>query len=94
MAPAGAWGARTPTDAEDADIRRGLATARTIADAHIGQTVVVRHGVVTAVEAVEGTTEAIRRGTAQAGPGAVIVKAVAADHDYRFDVPVVCLRTG
>jgi DUF1009 family protein len=64
-----------------------------IADARVGQTVVVRHGVVVAVEAVEGTTEAIRRGTAQAGPGAVIVKAVAGDHDYRFDVPGIGLET-
>ena len=64
-----------------------------IADARIGQTVVVRHGAVTAVEAVEGTTEAIRRGVAHAGPGAVIVKAVSAEHDYRFDVPAVGLET-
>ncbi len=64
-----------------------------IAAARIGQTVVVRHGAVTAVEAVEGTTEAIRRGATQAGPGAVIVKAVARDHDYRFDVPAVGLET-
>jgi DUF1009 family protein len=48
---------------------------------------------VTAVEAVEGTTEAVRRGTAQAGPGAVIVKAAAGDHDYRFDVPTIGLET-
>jgi UDP-2,3-diacylglucosamine hydrolase len=93
QAPAGVWSARGPSDAEQADIVRGLAAARMIADARIGQTVVVRHGVVTAMEAVEGTTEAIRRGTAQAGPGAVIVKAVAADHDYRFDVPAIGLET-
>jgi DUF1009 family protein len=48
---------------------------------------------VTAVEAVEGTTEAVRRGTAQAGSGAVIVKAAAHDHDYRFDVPTIGLET-
>ncbi len=49
----------------------------------------LRRGAVAAVEALEGTTEAIRRGTALAGPGAVIVKAVAPSHDYRFDTPVV-----
>src|SRR5439155_536856 len=48
-----------------------------------------RRAAVAAVEALEGTTEAIRRGTALAGPGAVIVKAVAPSHDYRFDTPVV-----
>jgi DUF1009 family protein len=93
LAPAGAWSGRAPTEAEWTDVRRGFAVARMIADDRIGQTVVVRHGAVTAVEAVEGTTEAIRRGTAQAGPGAVIVKAVARDHDYRFDVPAVGATT-
>jgi DUF1009 family protein len=55
----------------------------------VGQTVVLRRGAVTAVEALEGTTETIRRGLALAGPGGVIVKAVARDHDYRFDTPAI-----
>ena len=93
LPPAGLVAARVPTDSERADIDRGLAVARSIADARIGQTVVVRHGAVTAVEAVEGTTEAIRRGLGHAGAGAVIVKAVAADHDYRFDVPAIGMET-
>src|SRR5436309_2729857 len=46
-------------------------------------------GAVLAVEASEGTTDAIRRGIAHAGPGAVVVKAVARDHDYRFDTPTI-----
>jgi DUF1009 family protein len=83
------WTSRAPTDAEWSDIRRGLAVARAIADASVGQTVVVRRGAVAAVEAIEGTTEAIRRGTALSGPGAVVVKAVAGAHDFRFDVPAV-----
>ena len=93
LAPAGAWTARAPSGAEWADIGRGFAVARMAADARIGQTVVVRHGVITAVEAVEGTSEAIRRGVAHGGPGAVIVKVVAQEHDYRFDVPAVGLET-
>ncbi len=86
---AGTWSARPPTDAEWQDVRRGLEIARLAADARVGQTVVVRRGAVTAVEAVEGTTEAARRGMGLSGPGAVIVKAVARDHDYRFDTPTV-----
>jgi hypothetical protein len=85
----GCWSARTPTEAEWADVRRGLAVARMVADARIGQTVVVKHGAVVAVEAVEGTTETIRRGGAVGGPGTIVVKAVARDHDYRFDAPAV-----
>jgi hypothetical protein len=83
------WSARPPTDAEWSDIRRGFAVARAAADLSVGQTVVVRRGAVSAVEAIEGTTEAIRRGTALSGPGAVVVKAVGRAHDFRFDTPVI-----
>lgn len=82
-------GARAPSEAEWADLRRGLQVARAVAGLSIGQTVVVRRGAVSAVEAIEGTTAAVRRGTALSGPGAVVVKSVATDHDFRFDVPTV-----
>jgi DUF1009 family protein len=85
----GCWSTRAPTDAEWTDVRRGFEVARLVADAGIGQAVVVKLGAVTAVEATEGTTETIRRGLAQAGPGAVVVKAAAREHDYRFDTPGV-----
>lgn len=85
----GCWSARAPTEGEWRDIRRGLEVGRLLADARVGQTVVIRNGAVTAVEAVEGTTEAIRRGAALGGPGAVVVKSVASDHDYRFDSPTI-----
>ena len=82
-------GARTPSDAEWSDVKRGLEVARALAALSIGQTVIVRRGAVSAVEAIEGTTAAVRRGTALSGPGAVVVKAVGADHDFRFDVPTI-----
>jgi DUF1009 family protein len=63
--------------------------ARATADLSVGQTVVVRRGAVSAVEAIEGTTEAIRRGITLSGPGAIVVKAVGRDHDFRFDVPTI-----
>lgn len=89
LAEPGCWSARQPTEAEWHDVRRGLQVARMTAAAHVGQTVVVRRGAVAAVEAIEGTTAAVRRGAALAGPGSVVVKAVAADHDYRFDAPAM-----
>jgi DUF1009 family protein len=67
--------------------------ARDLAGHGIGQTVVLRAGSVAAVEAMEGTDETIRRGLALAGPGAVVVKAAAPTHDYRFDVPAVGAAT-
>jgi DUF1009 family protein len=89
----GCWSVRRPSEEEWGEIRRGLTLARMLADAHIGQTVVLRHGAVTAVEAAEGTTETIRRGTTLGGPGAVVVKAVGRDHDYRFDTPAIGIDT-
>jgi DUF1009 family protein len=89
LAPAGrAAGPPTPPGAA-ADIARGLAVARALAGEGIGQTVVVRAGSVAALEAMEGTDEAIRRGLRLAGPGAVVVKATSPAHDYRFDVPAI-----
>lgn len=77
----------------EADVARGLALARELARQGVGQTVVLRAGSVAAVEAMEGTDEAIRRGLALAGRGAVVVKASAPSHDYRLDVPTVGLDT-
>lgn len=83
------WSVREPGEAEWRDIRRGFTVARLNAEASVGQTVVVKRGVVSAVEAIEGTTETIRRGTALSGSGAVVVKAVARGHDFRFDTPAI-----
>ncbi len=54
---------------------------------------VVRGRAVMAVEAIEGTDEAIRRGCALAGPGAVVVKVAKPAQDPRFDVPAIGLRS-
>jgi DUF1009 family protein len=84
------WVAGPPLPAAlQADVTRGLALARELARRGVGQTVVLREGSVAAVEAMEGTDEAVRRGLALAGRGAIVVKAAAPEHDYRFDVPTV-----
>jgi DUF1009 family protein len=80
---------REPSPAEWDEIRAGFALARRLAEHAIGQTVVRSRGVTLAVEAAEGTDETIRRGAKLAGRGAVVVKAVAAGHDFRFDIPTV-----
>jgi DUF1009 family protein len=85
----GALSARGPTESEWAEIRHGFALARHLATYGIGQTVVRARGVTVAVEAAEGTDETIRRGGLLAGPGTVVVKAVGAAQDYRFDIPTV-----
>lgn len=89
LAPAGTLTARPPSPAEWQDIGFGLRLARRCAEYGVGQTVVVSRGVAVAVEAIEGTSETIRRGCRLAGPGAVVVKAIGAQQDYRFDLPTV-----
>ena len=80
---------RAPSAAEWDEIRAGWRLACDLANRGIGQTVVRARGVTVAVEAAEGTDETIRRGVGLSGPGAVVIKAVADDHDFRFDVPTV-----
>lgn len=63
--------------------------ARSVAALDIGQTVVVHKGTVVAVEGVEGTNEAIRRGCALAGKGAVVCKVARPKQDMRYDIPTV-----
>lgn len=71
------------------DIRLGFTVAKEIGRWDIGQSVVVKQGTVLAVEGVEGTNAAIRRGGVLGGAGTVVVKVSKPQQDLRFDVPVV-----
>lgn len=82
-----------PTEGQLKDVRIGWRVAKEIGRMDIGQTVVVKGGAVMAVEAIEGTDEAIRRGGALGGAGAVVVKVAKPQQDLRFDVPTVGLET-
>lgn len=75
------------SDAEQRDVALGREVAHSLGRADVGQTVVVKGGVVLAVEAVEGTDEAIRRAGKLGGKGAVVVKRVKPGQDLRFDLP-------
>ena len=89
LCPAGVLTQRKPSRDEQRDIELGCAAARALAAFDVGQTVVVKSGVVIAVEALEGTDAAIRRAHALAGEGLVVVKAGAPKQDRRLDLPVV-----
>lgn len=85
---------------EDAEF--GYRIAKETSRLDIGQTVVVRHGTVLAVEAFEGTNECIRRGGKLGrGKEVMLVKVSKPNQDFRFDVPVigpqtieVCIESG
>lgn len=79
-----ALGSRQEEDAE-----YGFRIAKEVSRLDIGQTVVVKKGTVLAVEAFEGTNEAMKRGGAMGKGGAMMVKVSKPKQDFRFDVPVV-----
>lgn len=78
---------------EDDYVEHGVHIARECARLDIGQGCVVRKGTVLAVEAFEGTDEMLRRAGTFKTDGALFVKTVKAQQDYRFDVPCFGLKT-
>jgi DUF1009 family protein len=74
-------------------IDHGIRIAKHIAEADIGQGVVVRKGTVLAVEAFEGTDPMLQRAGGFKTDDKIFVKTVKRKQDYRFDVPVLGLRT-
>lgn len=93
LADEGPMAARKPSADEARAIEYGVQIATELGRLDLGQTVVVRDRAVVALEAMEGTDEAIERGGRIAGPGVVVVKMAKPRQDMRFDVPVVGLKT-
>lgn len=79
--------------AVEQDVAFGWRIAKKIADLDVGQTVIVKDKTVVAVEGIEGTDEAIKRGGRLAGEGTVVVKVSRTSQDPRVDLPVVGLNT-
>ncbi len=77
------------SDRQEDDAAFGFRIAKEMSRLDIGQTVVVKKGTVLAVEAFEGTNEAIKRGGILGKGEAMMVKVSKPDQDLRFDVPVV-----
>lgn len=86
--------ARDLTAQEASDIEHAKKVAHDMGLHDVGQTVMVRDGMVLAVEAFEGTNAAIKRGGKLSRRGGSIVYKAARDgHDFRFDIPVIGLKT-
>ena len=91
--PAGTLTKRSLSEGEASDLRHAIAVAEDVGRHDIGQSVMVKSGMVVSVEAFEGTNAAIRRGGKLAGRGSLVFKAARAGHDMRFDIPVVGMKT-
>lgn len=73
------------------DVQFGYKIAKAVSRLDIGQSVVVKDGVVLAVEAFEGTDACLARGGTLSGEkgGAIAVKVAKENHDMRFDIPCI-----
>jgi len=89
LTPEGVLTEIEPSEQQQQDVALGISVLDHIGSLDIGQTVVVKEGVILAVEAIEGTDEAILRGGRLGGSGSVVVKGSKPMQDLRFDVPVV-----
>lgn len=76
-------------DRQLSDAAYAMEIAKQTSKLDIGQTVIVRHGTVLAVEAFEGTNECIRRGGGLGKGQALLAKVSKPNQDFRFDVPVI-----
>ncbi|MGD1997630.1 MAG: UDP-2,3-diacylglucosamine diphosphatase LpxI [Candidatus Dependentiae bacterium] len=79
----------TISEAQQRDITYGLDMASKLSTLDVGQTVVVKEGMVIAVEAIEGTDECIARGITLAKKGAVIAKTCQPQQNSKFDIPTL-----
>ncbi|MGD0289953.1 MAG: UDP-2,3-diacylglucosamine diphosphatase LpxI [Candidatus Binataceae bacterium] len=89
LARAGLEAGPAPTPAQLKDLDLAFELMRTLGSFDIGQAVAVLNGVVAAVEAVEGTDAALRRGAQLVGKGMVVAKAAKPGQDLRFDRPAI-----
>jgi hypothetical protein len=93
LAPSGLIAGPKLSRQEQQDVDLGWKIAKEITRLDIGQTIIVKNGTILAVEALEGTNDAIKRGGALAREGGVMVKAAKPNQDMRFDVPVIGVET-
>lgn len=95
LVPAGVLGKHAPDKIAEADIKKGVDVARAIGALDIGQAVVVQHGHVLGVEAVEGTDALIARaaGLKQSETGGVLVKVKKPGQERRVDLPAIGVMT-
>ena len=84
---------RKPDEDQLRDIEFGSKIAVEMGGLDVGQTVIVKNLSTVAIEAIEGTDEAIRRAGKIAGAGTVVVKMAKPKQDMRFDVPIVGMTT-
>lgn len=86
----GPIGRHSPGADDEVDIAKGLAIVRVLGPFDVGQSVVVRHGTVAAIEGAEGTDRMLARVTVpEPGRQGVLVKRPKPHQDMRVDMPAI-----
>ena len=93
LCPEGVLTRRGPSAEEIAEIDYGWPIAEALGRFDIGQCIVVKQGMVVAVECLEGTDAALRRGGELRGEGCVAIKRFKPKQDERVDLPSIGLQT-
>ncbi len=93
LAPAGPIAGPKLKEREEEDVSFGFGIAKQLSALDVGQTIVVKNGTILAVEAFEGTNEAIRRGGSLGRKNAIVIKVTKPNQDMRFDVPAIGTET-
>ncbi len=95
LGPRGLLTQAAPDAQAIADIARGVAVARRLGEADVGQGCVVQQGLVLAVEAIEGTDAMLARcgPLRREGAGGVLVKLVKPGQERRVDLPTIGAET-
>ncbi|MDC0335364.1 UDP-2,3-diacylglucosamine diphosphatase LpxI [Pseudodesulfovibrio sp.] len=93
LTPQGVLTKREPDEREWDDLRYAWGIAKELGRMDIGQCLVVREGIVAAVEALEGTDATIRRGCEFGGSGCVVVKVFKPGQQEQIDLPSFGLDT-
>ena len=93
LTPLGNLTRRVPNENEWEDIHYGLEIAKYLADNEIGQTLVIKRKAILAVEAAEGTNEAIKRGALIGKGNVVVIKVARTQQNFLIDVPTIGAQT-
>jgi len=93
LTPLGNLTHRVPNENEWDDIHYGLTIAKYLADNEIGQTLVLKRKAILAVEAAEGTNEAIKRGALIGEGNIVVIKVARTRQNFFLDVPTIGIET-
>jgi DUF1009 family protein len=82
-----------PRESQLSDLKLAFGVLNALGNFDIGQAVMVRDGVVAAIEAIEGTDAALKRAAELCGKGVVVAKGAKPSQDLRFDRPAIGPRT-